>query len=116
MSKLLLGVLLGGVLGLLDGLSSLFYPEAVPMIKEIVIGSTVKGILTGVAIGYFSKKVQSLALGVVFGLAVGLVLSFLVALIPDPQGQHHYFEIMLPGGILGLVVGFATQKFGGGSQ
>jgi hypothetical protein len=31
---------------------------------------------------------------------------------PDPEGQHHYAEIMLPGAILGVIVGFATQRFG----
>jgi len=68
--------------------------------------STIKGIITGVCIGYFAKKVHSLALGIVFGLAVGMFLAFLVAL-----NEHgHYFEIMLSGSILGAVVGFATQR------
>jgi len=27
--------------------------------------------------------------------------------------QHgYYFEIMLPGGLVGLIVGYATQKYG----
>jgi hypothetical protein len=41
-----------------------------------------------------------------------LLLSFLVAAVPDPQGRHHYLEIMLPGAVLGAIVGFATQRFG----
>ena len=28
------------------------------------------------------------------------------------SGNHYYFEIMLPGSILGAVVGWATQKYG----
>jgi hypothetical protein len=32
--------------------------------------------------------------------------------MPSETGQHYYFEIMLPGAILGLIVGFATQKYG----
>ncbi len=36
MSKPVLGLILGAVLGVLDGLSSLFYPEAAPKITEIV--------------------------------------------------------------------------------
>jgi len=55
--------------------------------------------------------VQSLPLGIVFGLGVGLVLSFLVAAM-QPEGQKYYFEIMLPGGIVGLLVGYATQRYG----
>ena len=26
------------------------------------------------------------------------------------QGKHYYWEIMLPGGLLGIIVGFATQR------
>ncbi|HEX2570362.1 MAG TPA: hypothetical protein VH877_12455 [Polyangia bacterium] len=112
MTKPLLGLVLGAVLGLLDGLSALFYPEAAPMIGQIVIGSTLKGLITGLAMGFFAKKLRSLPLGIVAGLGLGLVLGWLAAMAPDPQGQHHYLEIMLPGGILGLIVGFATQRFG----
>jgi len=53
-------------------------------------------------------------LGLLFGLAVGLLLAYAVAAMPDPQGKHYYFEIMLPGGIVGMIVGYATQRFGGG--
>src|SRR5215475_6152058 len=35
--------------------------------------------------------------------------SWLVALA---NPNHYYFEIMLPGSLLGAVVGFATQRFG----
>lgn len=112
MSKPWIGVLLGTVLGLLDGLSALLYPEAAPMLLQIVIGSTIKGLITGLAMGFFARKLRSLPAGVVVGLALGLGLSFLAAMAPDPKGAHHYVEIMLPGGILGLIVGFATQRYG----
>ena len=111
MSKPLLGLVLGGVLGIFDGLTALFYPEARPMIATIVIGSTFKGIITGVAAGFFARKVQSLPLGIVFGLAVGLVLSYAVAAMPDPSlSRPYYLEIMLPGSLVGLIVGYATQR------
>jgi hypothetical protein len=112
MNKIVLGLLLGGILGVFDGLTALFYPETAPQIVGIVIGSTIKGIIAGVAIGYFARKVNSVSLGIVFGLAVGLLLAFLVAMMPDPSGKHYYLEIMLPGGIVGMIVGLATQKFG----
>lgn len=106
MNKPLVGLLLGGFLGIFDGLSAWFTPAARPGIVGIVIGSTIKGVITGVCIGYFAKKVHSLPLGILFGLAVGMFFAFLVALM-----QHgYYFEIMLPGSILGAVVGFATQR------
>lgn len=113
MNKPLLGLLLGGILGVFDGLSALFYPEVASQIVGIVIGSTVKGLIAGIAIGYFAKKVDSLPLGIVFGLGVGLLLAYAVAAFPDPvTGKHYYFEIMLPGGLVGLIVGYATQRYG----
>jgi predicted membrane protein len=76
------------------------------------VGSTVKGIIAGVLIGVFARKVHSLALGIVFGLAVGLLLAFIIARL-----QHgYYFQIMLPGGMVGLIVGYATQRYGRGAQ
>ena len=116
MNKALLGLLLGGFLGIFDGLTALFTPEVRPYIVTIVIGSTIKGLITGLAIGFFARKVHSLPLGILFGLAVGLLLAFGVAAMPSATGKHYYFEIMLPGAILGMIVGIATQKLGRASQ
>ena len=116
MNKIMLGLLVGGILGIIDGLTSWFTPEVRAQLLGIVIGSTVKGLIAGVLIGYFAKKVNSLPLGIIFGLAVGLVLAFAVAAIPNPGGKHYYFEIMLPGGIVGMIVGYATQRFGQGVE
>ena len=112
MPKPWLGAILGAVLGLLDGLSALFYPEAAPMIVEIVTASTIKGLLTGLLAGVFARRMRSVPLGIGFALLVGLALSFLAAAAPDAEGRHHYWEIMLPGAILGAIVGFATQRYG----
>ena len=117
MNKPISGLLLGGVLGVLDGLSALVSaPETAPHITAIVMGSTMKGLVTGVLIGFFARKVNSLPLGVLFGLAVGLVLAFAVAAMPDNSGKHYYWQIMLPGSILGMIVGYATQRFGSRPQ
>jgi predicted membrane protein len=89
-----------------------FTPEVRAQLAGIVVGSTVKGIIAGVLIGVFARKVHSLALGIVFGLAVGLLLAFIIARL-----QHgYYFQIMLPGGMVGLIVGYATQRYGRGTQ
>jgi hypothetical protein len=110
MNKVVYGLILGGVLGAFDGLTSLFTPEVRSQLLSIVIGSTIKGIVAGVLIGFFARKVHSLPLGIFFGLGVGLLLAFFVA---HMQGGY-YFQIMLPGGLVGLIVGYATQKYGGG--
>lgn len=116
MSKPMLGLVLGGVLGVFDGLSALISAPNDPAVKAgivgIVIGSTVKGLITGVLIGWFAKRTQSLPLAVVFGLAVGVSLAFLVCVLQKLGGQPpYYWQIMLPGGILGVIVGYATFTF-----
>jgi len=116
MNKVVLGLLVGGLLGIFDGLTSWFTPEVRAQLLGIVIGSTVKGLIAGVLIGYFAKKVNSLPLGLLFGLSIGLLLAYAVAAMPDPTGKHYYFEIMLPGGIVGMIVGYATQRFGHAPQ
>ena len=71
MNKPLLGLALGGILGIFDGLTAWFTPAARAQMVGIVIGSTVKGLIAGVLIGYFARKVNSLALGIIFGLGRG---------------------------------------------
>lgn len=113
MSKPVLGLILGGILGIFDGLTALVSaPETAPDIVGIVVGSTFKGVLAGLIIGFFARKVRSLPAGLVFGGAVGLFLAFLVAAMPQPDGTHYWWEIMLPGTIVGLIVGYATQAYG----
>jgi hypothetical protein len=113
MSKPVLGLVLGGILGIFDGLSALLSaPETAPQIVGIVIGSTIKGLIVGVLIGWFARKVDSLPMGIVFGLLVGAFFAFLVALMPAEGGEHYYWEIVLPGSVLGIIVGYATQSYG----
>jgi hypothetical protein len=110
MNKIVLGLVLGTVLGAIDGATAWFTPAVRAQLAGIIMGSTVKGLIAGVAIGFFARKVNSLPLGILFGLAVGFVLAFLVAYL-----QHgYYLEIILPGSIVGLIVGYATQRYGAG--
>jgi predicted benzoate:H+ symporter BenE len=108
-NKPVFGMLLGGALGVVDGLSALVSaPETRPEIVGIVIGSTIKGIVTGLFIGLFERKVRSLPLGVAFGFVVGAFLAYLIA-----RMNGYYWQIMLPGSILGIIVGYATYRYGG---
>lgn len=109
MNKILLGVLLGAVLGIFDGATAWFTPEVRKDILGIIFGSTMKGVIAGAAAGFFARKVQSTAAGIVFGLAVGLALAYAVVYL---GGGKYFFEIMLPGGAVGAILGWATQRYG----
>ena len=110
MNRIAVGILVGGVLGILDGLTAWFTPEARPEIVGIVIGSTVKGLVAGGIIGLFARKVTSLGWTLAFGTFVGALLAFAVA----HMGGKYYLEIMLPGSLVGLLTGYATIRYGRG--
>lgn len=112
MNKILVGLIVGAVLGLIDGATAWFTPEVRDQMLGIIIGSTVKGIIAGIAAGWYARRVQSVSKGIVFGFVVGLVLAFAVAAMPDANGQHYWWQIMVPGSILGGVIGWATQRYG----
>jgi|GEM_PF-199219 len=109
MSKPLLGLIAGTILGALDGASAWFTPAVRPVILSIVIASTIKGLLTGLFAGWVARRTNSMTLAIISGLALGLALSYLAA---ATSPGHYYFEIMLPGCILGGIAGFASQRLG----
>jgi xanthosine utilization system XapX-like protein len=47
------------------------------------------------------------SLGLVVGLALGVFFAFLITI-----GSPYTWQIMLPGGLLGLIVGYVTQQYG----
>ena len=56
----------------------------------------------------YAYRVQSLSKGLLVGLVVAAFFAFLVAATPQPDGHHYWIEIMPPGWIVGLIVGYAT--------
>lgn len=112
MNKILVGVLFGLALGFLDGATAWLYPETRPVIGGILVGSSFKGMLVGILSGWFARRVNSLQWGVVVGSALGLLFAFAVAYLDARQGTPHYLEIMLPGFVVGAIVGFLTQRMG----
>ena len=114
MKKPILGLLAGGVLGAADGLTALVSaPEVAPGIMGIVLGSMGKGLVAGVLIGWFAKKVNNLAAGIAFGLVMGALFALPFALGTDPNtGKQYFWEILIPGSMVGLIVGFLTQRYG----
>jgi hypothetical protein len=105
--KVIFATLLGGFLGIFDGLTSLFTPEVRDQIVTIVIGSTIKGLVAGVLIGVFASRVRSLAWILVFGVMVSGFFAYLVAAM---QGKY-YLEIITPGALVGLIVGYAAYRY-----
>jgi hypothetical protein len=77
-----------------------------------VIGSTFKGLLAGVLIGWIATRMRSAQNVMLVGLGIGAFFAFLIAAIPQPDGTHYWWQIMLPGSVLGLIVGYATQRYG----
>jgi hypothetical protein len=108
MNKILAGLLFGLVLGAIDGATAWFYPETRGLVGGIMVGSSFKGMLVGVLSGWFAQKVQSTAWGIVVGSVLGLLFAYAVAAMQ----KSHYLEIMLPGFLVGAIVGFLTQRAG----
>ena len=112
--KIGFAVLVGAILGAFDGMTAWFEPSVRDQIGTIVMLSSLKSVIAGFLIGIFACFVQKRIAIAVFGLAVGLALAYLVAMSPDPKtGQHYYAQIMVPGAIVGLLVGYATARYGG---
>ncbi len=112
MNKILIGLLAGLILGAMDGATAWFYPEVRTMLGGIMVGSSIKGMIVGLLSGWFARKVQSTGWGIVVGSAFGLLFAFLVAAMNTVNGKHPYLEIMLPGFVVGAIVGFLTQRMG----
>ena len=109
LTKPVLGLALGGALGLLDGLSGFFEPSLAPVMGSVITFSLLKGLVAGITTGYVSQRVHSMALGILAGIGIAAVLSLLVVL---RAGMALFWDILLPGMLLGVIVGFSTQKFG----
>jgi hypothetical protein len=108
MNKPVVGIAVGGILGLFDGLSAWAYPEARTMMAAIVTGSVVKGVVTGLAVGFIARWRRSTPLGIAAGAILGAILSS-VAAVGQPD---HFWAIVVPGMLLGVIAGYATQRYG----
>ena len=111
-NKIVLGLIFGAVLGAIDGATAWFTPDVRSMMVSIMVGSTFKGMLVGLLSGWFARKVNSMQWGIVVGSVLGLAFAYAVAAMPSDNGQHYYLEIMLPGFVVGAIIGFLTQKMG----
>jgi len=106
MNRIAVGILVGGALGILDGLTAWFTPEA-PGIVGIVVGSTIKGLIAGAIIGVFARKVSSLGWTLAFGP------SWRVARVRHrPHGGQVLSGDHPARQPVGLLTGYATIRYG----
>jgi hypothetical protein len=77
-----------------------------------VIGSTFKGLVVGVLVGWFANKVSSLGAGLLAGLVAGAAFAAIIGVQQQSDGNYYFWQIVLPGSVLGLIVGYATQRYG----
>jgi hypothetical protein len=82
------------------------------MLAGIMVGSSIKGMVVGLLSGWFARRVRSTGWGIVVGAACGLLFAFLVAATDTVNGRHPYLEIMMPGFVVGAIIGFLTQRVG----
>src|SRR4051794_13535291 len=109
MNKIVVGLIFGALLGAVDGATAWLTPEVRSQMAGIMVGSSFKGMLVGLLSGWFARKVDSTSWGIVVGSVLGLLFAYLVAAM---QPGHYYLEIMLPGFVVGAIIGFLTQRMG----
>jgi hypothetical protein len=111
----LLGLLLGAVIGLLDGSTAFFTaPEMRAELPGIVVGSAFKGLLGGLITGLVVRRTGSLPFGVVVGLVAALAFAIPIAYmnVTHYHDPSIYWKIILPGSLTGMIVGYGTVRYG----
>ncbi len=115
MNRPLLGLLVGGILGILDGSTAfLSAPELRPELAGIVMGSSAKGLVAGLVTGLIVRKMGSLPLGAVVGVVVGFLLAIPIAYMNATfyENMSYYWKIILPPTLMGAFVGYLTMRYG----
>ncbi|MDP1824244.1 MAG: hypothetical protein Q8L48_13405 [Archangium sp.] len=119
MNRPLLGLLVGAGLGILDGLSALVSsPEVSGEIGGIVVGSAGKGLMAGIIVGLIARKLSSSRWSTFIGVVVAAVITFPVAhMNATHYGRpDYYWKIMLPGALVGAIVGYVVMRYGKAPQ
>ncbi len=119
MNRPVLGLMVGAGLGVLDGLSALVSsPEVSAEIGGIVVGSAMKGLIAGIIVGVIARKLASSRWSTFIGVIVAGVITFPVAhMNATHYGRpDYYWKIMLPGALVGAIVGYVVMRYGKAPQ
>lgn len=102
-------VLIGAVMGFLDGVGILFAPEE-PYRYQIILAATIKGVLvsllTGLSLSAHSAWWQGVGLGALYGLAFGLVIFLAKGGLKSKDAPYVLPVSALTGAITGLLLIF----------
>ena len=115
LNRPLLGLLVGAALGAVDGLSALVSsPEVGDQIAGIVVGSSMKGVLAGLIVGVIARKLHSTRWAMGIGVVVAGVITLPIAYMNATHygRPDYYWKIMLPGALVGLIVGYVVMHHG----
>jgi hypothetical protein len=115
MNRPLLGLILGTALGALDGSTAWFTaPELRAEVAGIVFGSCTKGLLVGLVTGLVVRRTGSVGRGLAAGTIVALLFTIPIAIMNANyyENPSYYWKIILPGAITGMIVGYATVRYG----
>lgn len=115
MNRPLLGLLVGGVLGILDGSTAFFSaPELQDQLAGIIMGSATKGLVAGLVTGVIVRRMGSLPLAAVVGVVTAFVLAIPIAHMNAVYYENvsYYWKIILPPTLLGAFVGYLTVRYG----
>ena len=70
--------------------------------------------MAGLVTGFVARKLHNLPLGILSGFVTFVLITLPFAMRENDVTHKVYFwEILLPGAICGLIVGYATQRYGG---
>src|SRR5260370_38578964 len=89
------------------GLSGFLEPSLAPLMGSVITFSLLKGLVSGVAIGFLSKRVHSMPLGILAGVLMAALFSMLLIL---KAGLALFWCTMLPGMLLRVTVGFSPLR------
>src|SRR5688572_15099116 len=116
MKRIVYAVILGAVLGALDGLTAAYEFGFGQKVLTIAGLSSIKSLVVGLVVGIVAYFVSNKGVVIAVGTALALFFAYLVASQPDADtGEKYYLHIMGTGGLVGLIVGYATAKFGEGT-